>query len=53
MKHDAKYRNGEALLLALLPGDIPVMLEHLPDAEEYAAAADHVRGIAQAEGINL
>jgi len=39
--------------LALLPGDIPVMLEHLPDAEEYAAAADHVRGIARAEGINL
>lgn len=39
--------------LAKLPGDIPVMLEHLPDAEEYAAAAGHVRRIAKAEGINL
>ena len=39
--------------LAKLPGDIPVMLEHLPDADEYAAAADHIRGIAKEEGINL
>lgn len=39
--------------LAKLPGDIPVMLEHLPNAEEYTAAADHIRGIAKVEGINL
>jgi sugar phosphate isomerase/epimerase len=39
--------------LAKLPGDIPIMLEHLPNAEEYAAAADHIRRIAKAEGINL
>jgi len=39
--------------LAKLPGDIPVMLEHLPNAEEYAAAADHIRGVAAEEGIGL
>jgi len=39
--------------LAKLPEDIPVMLEHLPDAEEYAAAAEHIRGIAKAEGVTL
>ena len=39
--------------LAKLPGDIPVMLEHLPNAEEYAAAADHIRRIAAQEGIAL
>lgn len=39
--------------VAKLQGDIPVMLEHLPNAEEYAAAADHIRRIAKAEGINL
>ena len=39
--------------LAKLPGDIPVMLEHLPNAEEYAAAADHIRQIAASEGIDL
>ena len=39
--------------LAKLPGDIPVMLEHLPNAEEYAAAADHIRLIAAQEGVAL
>jgi len=39
--------------LAKLPGDIPVMLEHLPNAEEYAAAADHIRRIAAEAGIDL
>ena len=37
--------------LAELPGDIPVMLEHLPSAQEYAAAAEHVRQVAAREGI--
>ena len=37
--------------LAKLPGDIPVMLEHLPNAEEYAAAANHIRQIAEEEGL--
>lgn len=36
-----------------LPGDIPLMLEHLPNEEEYRLAADHVRAIAGAEGIGL
>jgi len=39
--------------IANLPEDIPVMLEHLPDAQEYTAAAAHIRGIAKAEGISL
>ena len=39
--------------LATLPGDVPVMLEHLPDAAEYVAAADHIRRMAKAEGIAL
>ena len=38
--------------LAKLPGDIPVMVEHLPNAEEYAAAADYVRQIAEEEGLS-
>jgi hypothetical protein len=29
------------------------MLEHLPNAEEYAAAADHIRGIARTLDIAL
>jgi len=39
--------------IAQLPGDIPIMLEHLSDAREYAAAADHIRAMAKAEGIGL
>ncbi|MBI5725129.1 MAG: sugar phosphate isomerase/epimerase [Planctomycetes bacterium] len=39
--------------IAKLPGDIPVMLEHLPSAEEYAAAANHIRQIAKMEGLDL
>ena len=37
--------------LAKLPGDIPVMMEHLPNAEEYAAAADYIRQISEEEGL--
>ncbi len=38
---------------ARLPGDIPIMMEHLPNAEEYAAAAAYIRTIAEEEGIAL
>ena len=36
-----------------LPADTPLMMEHLPNAEEYALAAEHLRGVAQQEGIAL
>ncbi|MGB2998593.1 MAG: TIM barrel protein [Phycisphaerae bacterium] len=44
-----------ALLRALdaLPGDVPLMLEHLPDEPTYRRAANHVRRVAQQEGIKL
>jgi hypothetical protein len=29
------------------------MLEHLPDAEEYARAAEYIRTIARQEGIEV
>lgn len=50
---------GEMDLAALLtmlnnlPSDTPVMLEHLPDDEEYQAAARFARTIAAGVGINL
>ncbi len=37
--------------LARLPGDVPLMLEHLPTADEYAQAAAFVRQTGQANGI--
>ena len=39
--------------LARLPEDVPLMLEHLPHAAEYAAAADYIRRIAAEEEIDL
>ncbi|MDH7569232.1 MAG: sugar phosphate isomerase/epimerase family protein [Armatimonadota bacterium] len=39
--------------LAKLPGDTPLMLEHLGTAEDYALAAAHVRAVAAKEGIAL
>jgi sugar phosphate isomerase/epimerase len=33
--------------------DIPVMLEHLPSAEEYRLAAEYIRSVAAQEGISL
>ena len=33
--------------------DIPVMMEHLDSAEEFAAAADHLRAVAVKEGVTL
>jgi sugar phosphate isomerase/epimerase len=36
-----------------LDPDLPLMLEHLPNQAEYQLAADHLRAIAQQEGISL
>ncbi len=36
-----------------LPADTPFMMEHLPNAEEYGLAAEHLRGVARKEGIEL
>ncbi len=39
--------------VSALGPDIPVMLEHLPSAEEYVAAAQHVRSVAQQNGVEI
>lgn len=39
--------------LKALGPDAPLMLEHLPNAEEYELAAGHVRGVAQKVGVVL
>jgi sugar phosphate isomerase/epimerase len=39
--------------LSRLDSNIPLMLEHLPNEEEYHAAASHIRGVAAKEGISL
>ncbi len=39
--------------VAKLDPDTPIMLEHLPDAEQYALAADHLRSVANQEGLSL
>lgn len=36
-----------------LDPDIPLMLEHLPNAEEYTQAAKHIRSVAQKEGVRM
>lgn len=36
-----------------LDDDIPLMLEHLPNAAEYSAAADYIRCVALREGLEL
>lgn len=36
-----------------LDADLPVMLEHLPDAEQYRLAGDYVRGVAAELGVTL
>ena len=33
--------------------DIPLMLEHLPSAEEYALGAEHIRSIADEVGVTI
>ena len=39
--------------LARLPEDTPVIMEHLSGADDYVAAAAHIRRIAEEEGIEL
>ncbi len=39
--------------VSALAGDVPVMIEHLPNAEEFAAAAEHIRRVAREEGVAL
>jgi len=36
-----------------LDPDVPLMLEHLSTPEDYHLAADHVRSVAQAEGLSF
>jgi len=33
--------------------DVPLMIEHLKDAEEYKQAADHIRGVAKEVGVSF
>ncbi len=39
--------------MARLPGDTPIMLEHLPGEQEYQLAADYVRSIAGELSLDL
>jgi len=39
--------------IAKLPGDIPLMLEHLPSADEYALAATYIRQIATMRKLEI
>jgi len=36
-----------------LDADVPLMLEHLPNEEEYRAAAAHIRSVAAKEGLSV
>ncbi|MCX5658464.1 MAG: TIM barrel protein [Planctomycetota bacterium] len=36
-----------------LPPDVSLMLEHLKTAEEYAAGAEHIRGVAKQVGVQI
>ena len=36
-----------------LDPDIPLMLEHLPSAEEYALGAEHIRSVAKEVGVTI
>ena len=33
--------------------DVPLMVEHLKDAEEYRQAAEHIRGMAKEVGVSF
>lgn len=39
--------------LSRLDADLPLMLEHLPNEQEYRAAAEHIRNVAEREGVTL
>lgn len=59
--HLDEVRPGQGILdypvflrcLNRLEADMPVLLEHLPNEEEYRAAAAHIRSVAEEEGISL
>ena len=36
-----------------LDADVPLMLEHLPNEEEYRLAAAHIRSVAAKEGLSV
>ena len=36
-----------------LPGEVPLMLEHLETTEEYATARDHILAVGQAAGVQF
>ena len=36
-----------------LDPDVPLMLEHLPSAEEYALGAEHIRSVAKEVGVTI
>jgi len=38
---------------AALENDVPVMVEHLPDENEYQLAVDYIRAVAQSEKLTL
>ncbi len=39
--------------LKKLPHDVPLMLEHLPNAEEYKLAAEHIRSVAAKNNLTI
>ncbi len=39
--------------LSRLKQDVPLMLEHLPNEEEYRLSAEHIRSVAKKEGLEL
>ena len=47
--------NYRVFLQALnrLNPDVPLMLEHLPNEEEYGLAAGHIRAVARQEGVDI
>ncbi len=60
MTHLDEVRPGQGELdyatflreLSKLPG-VPLMLEHLPNAEEYRQAAEHIRSVGRAIGLSF
>ena len=44
---------GLVLKLADALGDVPVFVEHLPDHEAYLAATNHMRAVAQRNGLTV
>ena len=55
MRHGPGYLDYKTYLreLAKLEPDVPLMVEHLPNAEEYTLAANHRRALAKQIGMAL